>query len=149
MDDRCFAFVKPCGFEVDIHNEVSRLGRKLNLRNLSDFNSVKLTTSTRSPEKKSEMSKTPKKIYAAPSNATNSCGLYKSVGGSAICKNLLRKANRTLLVAAEGTSSSLQRSELLLHLLCRPCRRRLKNFIAFNTLILQSLRSLERVPRCI
>ena len=114
--DRCSA-LKLSSFEVDIHNEVSRLGRKLNLRDLSHFNSVKLTTSTRSPEKKKGKCQTPRKIYAAPSNATNSCGLCKSVGGSPICKNLLGKANRTLLVAVEGISRSLQRSELLLHLL--------------------------------
>lgn len=51
MDGQMFR-LKLSSFEVDIHNEVSRLGRKLNLRDLSDFNSVKLTTSTRSPEKK-------------------------------------------------------------------------------------------------
>ena len=48
-----------------------------------------------------QMSKTPKEMYAASSNAASSCGLCKSVGDSANCKNLFRKANRTLVVAAE------------------------------------------------
>ena len=47
------------------------------------------------------MSKTPKEMYAASSNAASSCGLCKSVGDPANCKNLFRKANRTLVVAVE------------------------------------------------
>ena len=56
--DSCSVFVKPCGLEVDIHNEVSRLGRKLGLRDVSDSNSVELvtalTTSTPPPVKKAK-----------------------------------------------------------------------------------------------
>ena len=67
------------------------------------------------------MSKTPKKIYAASSNATSS-----SLGNSAHCKTFLGKANRKFLAAAEIYGSSLQRRELLPHLLSRPCKRRLE-----------------------
>ena len=74
-----------------------------------------------------QMSKTPKKISAASSNATSSCRLCKSVGNSAHCKTFFGKANRTFLVGAEEIyGSSLHRRELLPHLLSRPCKRRLK-----------------------
>ena len=60
-------------------------------------------------------------------------------GDSAHCKNLFGKTDRALLVAAEEIyGSSLQRRELLPYLPCRPCERRLKKFIAFKTLILES-----------
>ena len=48
-----------------------------------------------------EMSKTPKKIYVASSNATSSSRLYKFMGDFSHCKNLFRKANHALLLAAE------------------------------------------------
>ena len=65
------------------------------------------------------MSKTPKKIYAASSNATSSSGLFKSVGDFSHLKNMFEKANHALLLAAEEIyGSSLQRSELFLHLHC-------------------------------
>ena len=38
---------------------------------------------------------------------------------------------------------------MFLHLLCTHCERRLKNFIAFNTLLSESQRSLERVEKFI
>ena len=83
-----------------------------------------------------EMSKTPKKIYVASSNATSSSRLFKSVGDFSHCKNLFGKANHALLLAAEEIyGNSLRRSELSLHLRCRPCKRRLKNVIAVQTLI--------------
>ena len=47
------------------------------------------------------MSKTPKKIYVASSNATSSSRLFKSVGDFSHCKNLLGKANHALHLAAE------------------------------------------------
>ena len=65
------------------------------------------------------MSKTPKKIYAASSNATSSSGLCKSVGDFSHLKNMFEKANHALLLAAEEIyGSSLQRSELFLHFRC-------------------------------
>ena len=91
----------------------------------------------------------PKKIYPASSNTTSCCRLCKAVRDSDHCRNLFGKANRTLLIAAENIYvSSFQRSESLPHLLCRPCERRLRNFIAFKTLISESQRSLERAKRC-
>ena len=77
-------------------------------------------------------------IYAVFSNATSSCRLSKSVGYF-----LFGKANRALLLATEAIyGNSLQRSKLFLNLSSRPCKRRLKNFIA---LISECQRSLERV----
>ena len=83
-------------------------------------------------------------IYAVSSNATSSCRLSKSVGYF-----LFGKANRALLLALKELRQFLQRSELFLHLRCRPCKRCLKNLITFKTLISESRRSLERVKRFI
>ena len=95
------------------------------------------------------MLQTPKKIYPASSKTTSCCRLCKAVRDSDLCRNLFGKTNRTLLVAEENIYvSSFQRSESLPHLLCRPCERRLRNFIAFKTLISESQRSLERAKRC-
>ena len=80
------------------------------------------------------MSKTQKKIYVASSNATSSSRLFKSVGDFSHCKNLFGKANHALHFAAEEIyGSSLRRSELFLHLRCRPGKRRLKNFSYTDT----------------
>ena len=96
------------------------------------------------------MSKTPKKIYVASSNATSSSSLCKSVEDFSYCKSLFGKANRALLLAAEEIyGSSLRRSELFMRLRCRPCKRRLEIFIALQTLISESQISLERVKRFI
>ena len=76
------------------------------------------------------MSKTPKKLYVASSNATSSSRLCKSVRDFFHCKNLFGKSNHALLLPAEEVyGSPLWRSELFPHLRCRPCKRRLKNFI--------------------
>lgn len=78
-------------------------------------------------ELRGQLSKTPKKIHAASSNVTSSCRVWKTVRNSAHFKTFFGKANRTFLIAAEGMcASSLQRRELLPHLLSRPCKRRLK-----------------------
>ena len=62
-----------------------------------------------------EMSKTPKKIYVASSNAKCSSRLCKCEEGFSHCKNLFGKANHALLLAAEEIyGSSLRRSELFL-----------------------------------
>ena len=74
-----------------------------------------------------QMSQIPRKVYAASSNATSSYRLCKFVVNSTHCKNLFGKANRAFFVAAEEINgSSLQRNDLLPHLLSRPCERRLK-----------------------
>ena len=95
------------------------------------------------------MSKTPKKVYAWSRNATSSSGLCKSVGDFSHLKNLFGKANHALLLAAEEIYGSSLQSALYLYLRCRPCKRRLKNFIPFKTLLSESQRSLERVKRFI
>ena len=70
------------------------------------------------------MSKTPKKIYAASSNATSFSRFCKKLGDFSYYKNLFGKANRALLLAEEGIyDRSLQRSELFLHLCCRPLQK--------------------------
>ena len=92
------------------------------------------------------MSKTPKKIYAASSDAKSYCRLCKSAGYSTHCKNLFGKAKH--IAAEEICGSSLGRSEFFPHLIRRPCEWGLKNFIAFATLSSESQRSLERVKRC-
>ena len=47
------------------------------------------------------MSKTPKEIYVASSNATTYPGLFKSMGDFSHCKNLFGKANNALHLSAE------------------------------------------------
>ena len=85
------------------------------------------------------MSTTPKKIYVASGNATSSSRLCKFVGDFSHCKNLFGKANHALLLAAEEIyDSSIRRSELFMRLRCRPCKRRLKNFIALQTFVVES-----------
>ena len=86
------------------------------------------------------MSNKPKKIYAVSSNETSSSRLCKSVRDFFFhSKNLFGKANHALLLVVEEIYGiSLRRSELSLHLRCRPCKRRLKNFIAVQTLISES-----------
>ena len=80
---------------------------------------------------RTEMSKTPKKVYVASSNAARSSRLFKSVGDFSHSKNLFGKANNALHPAAEEIyGSALRRSELFLHLRGRPGKIRLKNFIA-------------------
>ena len=75
------------------------------------------------------MSKTPKKIYVASSNATSS-----SVGDFSHCKNLFGKANHASHLAAEEIyGSSLRGGELFLHLRCRPGRR-LHSVILWNAI---------------
>ena len=91
-----------------------------------------------------EMSKTLKKIYAASSNATSSSRLCKSVEDFSRRKHLFGKANHALLLAAEEIYGiSLRKSELFMRLGCRPCKRRLKIFIALQTLISESQISLD------
>ena len=96
---------------------------------------------------------TPKKKYTSSANVnTSSCRLCGSVKDATHCKNLFAKANRALLAAAEDIFNCLPCHELLPHLLCRSCERRLKNYVAFKNLIAQSQSSFEnseRMKRCI
>ena len=91
------------------------------------------------------MLRTLKKIYPASSNTKSCCRLCKAVSDSDHSWNLFGKGNGMLLVAAENIyGSSLQRSESLPHLLCRPCERRLRNFIVFKTLISERLQERQK-----
>ena len=86
-----------------------------------------------------------KKIYPVSSNTKSCCRLCKAVSDSDHCRNLLGKGNGMLFVAAENIyGSSLQRGESLPHLLCRPCERRLRNFMAFKTLISERLQEQQK-----
>ena len=67
--------------------------------------------------------------------------------GSEMC--IRDRGNRALLAAAEDIfGRPLRQDKLLPYLLCRPCERRLKNFISFKTVISESQSSLETVKRC-
>ena len=97
------------------------------------------------------MSKTQKTIYVASSNAISSSRLFKSVEDFCHCKNLFGKANHALHFAAEEIyGSSLRRSELFLHLRCRPGKRRLQNLALYRhrfskvTYLKNELRDLSR-----
>ena len=69
----------------------------------------------------------------------SSSRLCKSVGDFFHGKNWFGKSNHALLLPAEEVyGSPLWRSELFPHLHCRPCKRRLINFIALQTLISES-----------
>ena len=94
---------------------------------------------------------TPKKIFQSsiPRNLS-SCRLCGTVGDRSWSKHLFRKGNRALLAAAQDIYGNTLRQDdnLLPHLVCRPCERRTKNFIAFKSVITESQRSFERVKRC-
>ena len=72
----------------------------------------------------------PKKVskYSATANIS-CCRLCKSVGDVSCLKNIYANGNRALLATAEDIyGRPLRQDKLLPHLLCRPCKRRLKNF---------------------
>lgn len=93
---------------------------------------------------------TPKKISKSSTTANiTCCRLCKSVGDVSCSKNIYAKGNRAFLAAAEDIyGRPLRQDKLLPHLLCRPCERRLKNFISFKTVISESQSSFETVKRC-
>ena len=88
-------------------------------------------------------SRRPKKSVNLPLLQISVAGrLCKSVGDVSFPKNMYAKGNRALLAAAEDIyGRPLRQDNLLPHLLCRPCERRLRNFIAFKTVISESQRS--------
>ena len=93
--------------------------------------------------------KTPKKVYkSVGGNVLNCCRLCKSFGDVSHWKNLFGKGNRALLAAAENIhGNTLLRSESLPHLLCRPCERRLNNFIVSKSTIIEAQKSLNTGER--
>ena len=94
---------------------------------------------------------TPKKISKSSTTANISCcRLCKSAGDVSCSENIYAKGNRALLAAAEDIyGRPLRQDKLLPQLLCRPCERRLKNFVSFKTVICESQSSFETVKRCI
>ena len=77
------------------------------------------------------------------------CRLCKSVTDASYSKNIYGKGNRALLAAAQDIyGRPLRKDKFLPHLRCRPCERRLKNYIVFKTVISETQSSLETVKRC-
>jgi hypothetical protein len=66
---------------------------------------------------------------------------------------LFKDSNREILRSAESVyGDEFQRDNALPHLICRPCERRVNNFITFKNIICETQRSLRediRVKRCI
>ena len=80
----------------------------------------------------------------------SSCRLCRAVGDRLWSKNLYVKGNCALLAAVEDICGHTLRQDdnLLPHLICRACERRIKNFVTFKTLITETQKSFERVKRC-
>ena len=95
---------------------------------------------------------TPTKIYSASKSVSLSCcRLCKSVGDISHWRNLYSKGNSQLLATAEDLyEKALPRSNVLPHLVCRPCERRLTNFRKFKITVSESQASFEvKVKRCL
>ena len=77
---------------------------------------------------------TPKKVYGAQSLDNNStCRLCKSVGDPAHRYNLYSKTNSEILSSAEHIYGEvLPNKPELPKLICTPCKRRVRNFVAFR-----------------
>ena len=73
---------------------------------------------------------TPKKIDTASKSVSLSCcRLCKLVGDISHWRNLYRKGNSQLLASAEDLyGKALPQSNVLPHLVCRPCERKRTNF---------------------
>ena len=91
----------------------------------------------------SGLPKTPKKVHkSVGENVSNCRHLCKSFSDVSHRTNLFGKGNRALLAAAENIQGNpLLCSESLPHLLCRPCKRRLNNFIDFKSTIIEAQKS--------
>ena len=95
---------------------------------------------------------TPQKIYTGSKSVSLSCcRLCKSVGDISHWRNLYSKGTSQLLATAEDLyGKALPRSDVLPHLVCRPCERRLTNFRKFKTTVSESQASFEvKVKRCL
>ena len=73
---------------------------------------------------------TPKKIYTASKSVSlNCCRLCKLVGDISHWRNLYSKGNSKLLASAGDLyGKALPQSNVLPHLVCRPCERKRTNF---------------------
>ena len=90
---------------------------------------------------------TPKKVYRASSSSIDlsSCRLCKAVGDTSHRKNIFKPSNRHLLQTAEQICGHPIAYEANLpHLICRPCKRRLKNIMDFQKVILNTEQSFRR-----
>ena len=99
---------------------------------------------------------TPKKRYSKSTTAevySSSCRLCKAVVDKNHCKDLFKSSNQTVLKNVENIyGNSLPQDNSLPHLICRPCERRLTNAITFQSVIINTQRSLEqeiRSKRCL
>ena len=112
---------------------------------------MSIKTKSRFPRVSSNL-ETPTKIYSASKSVSLSCcRLCKSVGDISHWRNLYRKGNSQLLPTAEDLyGKALPRSNVLPHLVCRPCERRLTNFRKFKITVSESQASFEvKVKRCL
>ena len=105
------------------------------------------------------LKETPKKVYPATNTSIDSsaCRLCRAVGDTSHRKNIFKPSNRTLLKIAEQICGHPIVYEVNLpHLICRPCKRRLNNTVAFQKIIVeteqlfhQSQSSQSRFKRCV
>ena len=89
----------------------------------------------------------PKKFYKSPSVLTviSRCRLCYSVGDPKHCKYLFGAANRAIYCNAESVyGSELPSSIEHLHLICRPCERRVNTVIQFKQTIGEMQRKLRQ-----
>ena len=94
---------------------------------------------------------TPKKVYAKSNlDSKSMCRLCCSIIDPKHCKNLYNKASVNVLASAELLyGGKLLRGDSLPHLVCRPCERRLDNFMKFKNMICDNQDSMMRQKRCI
>ena len=92
---------------------------------------------------------TPKKVYGAQSLDNNStCRLCKSVGDPAHRYNLYSKTNSEILSSAEHIYGEvLPNKPELPKLICRPCERRVRNFVPFRKTIVETQSTLTKFKR--
>ena len=93
----------------------------------------------------------PKKVYAKSNlDSKSMCRLCCSIIDPKHCKNLYNKASVNVLASAELLyGGKLLRGDSLPHLVCRPCERRLDNFMKFKNMICDNQDSMMRQKRCI
>ena len=102
---------------------------------------------------------TPKKVYSSHKNSidTKSCRLCRTIGDSSHRTNIFKPGNHELLEIAERLyGHAFRRDAGLPSTVCRPCERRLKNAISFQTVITNSQQEFEesqprevRIKRCL
>ena len=88
-------------------------------------------------------------VYEAQSLDNNStCRLCKSVGDPAHRYSLYSKTNSEILCSAENIYGEvLPNKPELPKLICRPCERRVRNFVAFRKTIVETQSTLTKFKR--